>query len=183
MERSLVKNVYTMRIMDLNCSHGSHYINTINYKNYEKDIQNAITKVISKLEIDKENVVLYGVSKGGTGSIYHGSALDLKVVAVDPILHLGHYNSKNDYHFLKDLRKEDLTDSINKSLNNCADNEKYIICSRNVKFNYEQVLKLNKDKIKVIDMVDKMVNSHPEVSRNSVPEQLMFLNMLFSKLN
>ncbi|PNZ39170.1 hypothetical protein CD150_13025, partial [Staphylococcus ureilyticus] len=37
-ERSLVKNVYTMRIMDLNVSHGSHYISTSNFPDYEKNI-------------------------------------------------------------------------------------------------------------------------------------------------
>lgn len=177
--KSLVKNVYTMRIMDLNCSHGSHYVNTINYNEYEKDIQNAILKVISELEINKENVVLYGASKGGLGALYHGSVLDLKTLAVDPILHLGEYN-KNDVHFLKNLRKEDLTQTINDNLNNCVSNEKYIICSRHVKFNFEQALKINKEKTKMIDMVDYMITSHPEVSRNSVPEQLMILNMLFS---
>ncbi|WP_026908961.1 XcbB/CpsF family capsular polysaccharide biosynthesis protein [Paucisalibacillus globulus] len=179
-EKNLVKNVYTMRIMDLNCSHGSHYVNTTNYQSYEKDIQNAILKVISDLAIRKENVVLYGASKGGTGSLYHSSVLDLKSLAVDPILHLGYYNSQSDFHFLKNLRKEDLTNDINENLNNCSNDQKYIICSRHVKFNYEQALKINIDKTKMIDMVDDMITAHPEVSRNSVPEQLMILNMLFS---
>lgn len=179
-EKSLVKNVHTMRIFDLNCSHGSHYINTVNYKDYEKGIQNAILKVISDLEIHKEDVVLYGVSKGGTGSLYHGSVLDLKALAVDPILHLAEYNSMNDYHFLKGLRQEDLTQTINENLSKCENNQKYLICSSQVKFNFEQVLKINQEKIKMIDMDDDMITSHPEVSRNSVPEQIMILNMLLS---
>ena len=35
-ERSLVKNVYTLRIMDLNVSHGLHYISTTNHPEYEE---------------------------------------------------------------------------------------------------------------------------------------------------
>src|SRR5699024_4504068 len=65
-ERSLVKNVYTMRIMDLNVSHGSQYISTSNYPEYEKDIQNSILSVKEQLGIEDENIVLYGGSKGGT---------------------------------------------------------------------------------------------------------------------
>ncbi|MEX5913733.1 accessory Sec system protein Asp2 [Staphylococcus ureilyticus] len=89
MERSLVKNVYTMRIMDLNVSHGSHYISTSNFPDYEKNIQLSILNLIEKLNIKKENVVLYGGSKGGTGALYHGAALDLKTLAVDPIVNIG----------------------------------------------------------------------------------------------
>lgn len=88
-ERSLVKNVYTMRIMDLNVSHGSHYISTSNFPDYEKNIQLSILNLIEKLNIKKENVVLYGGSKGGTGALYHGAALDLKTLAVDPIVNIG----------------------------------------------------------------------------------------------
>jgi len=179
-EKNLVKNLYVMRFMDLNCSHGSHYVNTINFNDYETAIQNAILKVISNLDINKENVVLYGASKGGTGALLHGSALDIKALAVDPILHLGEYNNKNDLHFLKNMRDEDVTHKINHYLNDCKSNDKYIICSRNVKFNYEQIQNINKDKIKIMEMVDDMITSHPEVSRNPVPEQLMILNMLYS---
>ena len=59
LERSLVKNVYTMRIMDLNVSHGSHYINTTNYPDYEQEIQESIENVRKNLEIEKEDVVFW----------------------------------------------------------------------------------------------------------------------------
>lgn len=88
-ERNLVKNVYIMRIMDLNVSHGSHYINTINYPEYEQHIQQAISYVKTSLEITENNIVFYGVSKGGTGALFHGSRMDKKLLAVDPILNIG----------------------------------------------------------------------------------------------
>ncbi|WP_213064225.1 accessory Sec system protein Asp2 [Acinetobacter sp. LoGeW2-3] len=178
-QKSLVKNVYIMRIMDINCSHGSHYTNTINYSNFEKNIQKEIDNVVEKLTINKRDVVLYGASKGGTGALLHGSALDYKTLAVDPILHLGEYNAKNDLHFLKDLRKEDVVEQINKQLKVCGNSIKYIICSENVVFNYNQVMRLN-NKVNIINLKDDMITAHPEVSRNSVPEQLMYINMLFT---
>lgn len=183
-ERSLVKNVHTMRIMDLNCSHGSHYINTVNYKTYEKEIQESILKVVSELNINKKDVVLYGGSKGGTASIYHGSALDLKFLSVDPILDLTEYNElHNDQHFLKDIREVNLVKTINESLNYCNSKEKYVIGSSQILFNFEHIDKLDKNKITLFNMTDPMITSHPEVSRNSVPEQLMILNKLLSCYN
>ncbi|UQW81257.1 accessory Sec system protein Asp2 [Staphylococcus edaphicus] len=119
-ERSIVKNVYIMRIMDLNCSHGSHYINTVNNPNFENDIIGSIKSVQSKLNIKNDDVVLYGASKGGTGSLYYASKLDYKCLAVDPIISLEEYNLK-DEHFLKDLRKEDITEDINNYLS-CQSN-------------------------------------------------------------
>lgn len=54
-----------MRIMDFNLSIGSYYVNTINYPTMEDDVQQSIVDVIDKLSIEKEDVVLYGGSKGG----------------------------------------------------------------------------------------------------------------------
>ncbi|MEP9851093.1 accessory Sec system protein Asp2 [Staphylococcus aureus] len=181
-ERSLMKNVYTMRIMDLNCSHGSHYINTTNNKNMENDISNAIHRVKDELGIEKVDIVLYGASEGGTGSLYYGSKLDLKCLAIDPIISLGEYNVKDD-HFLKGLRKEDISDDINFNLSKQNEKEKYIIGSENVPFNFSMIAKIHGKNINKINMVDEHIKSHPDVSRNSIPEQLMLLNkMLLNKI-
>ncbi|WP_239734512.1 accessory Sec system protein Asp2 [Mammaliicoccus sp. G-M28] len=176
-ERSLVKNVYTMRIMDLNCSHGSHYINTINYSNMESDIVEAINRVKNELSLNDEDIVLYGASKGGTGSLYYGSKMDLQCLAVDPILSLGEYNIK-DEHFLKDIRIEDITDQVNNNLYNKSKSEKYIIGSENVPFNFDKINKIEGDNLRKINKIDEHIKSHPDVSRNTVPEQLMILNQM-----
>ncbi|MFV5938111.1 accessory Sec system protein Asp2 [Mammaliicoccus sciuri] len=179
-ERSLAKNVYTMRIMDLNVSHGSHYINTVNYSNYENEIQEAIIHVQEKLGIEQKNVILYGVSRGGAGAIYHGSDMDYKTLAVDPIINIGGKLYGNDRRILKDLRKEDLVPDINNNLEKSNKFQKVIICSENVEAYYEQSLRLNSDKVNIINMKDDMITAHPKVSPNTVPEQLMILNMLLS---
>lgn len=182
-ERNLVKNVYTMRIMDLNVSHGSHYINTINYNTFEDEIQNAIIKVKNELNIDDENIVFYGVSKGGTGALYHGSSMDIKTLAVDPILNIGGPLEDNDRRFLKDLRTEDLVPYINNHLNLSNNQVKYLICSERVPLYFQQDQRIEQDKIKLYNKIDDFITSHPEVSRNTVPEQIMILNILLGGLN
>lgn len=182
-ERNLVKNVYTMRIMDLNVSHGSHYINTINYNTFEDEIQNAIIKVKNELNIDDKNIIFYGVSKGGTGALYHGSSMDIKTLAVDPILNIGGPLEDNDRRFLKDLRTEDLVPNINNHLNLSNNQVKYLICSERVPLYFEQDQRIEQDKIKLYNKIDDFITSHPEVSRNTVPEQIMILNILLGGLN
>ncbi len=178
-ERNLVKNVYTMRIMDLNCSHGSHYISTTNYPTFEKEIQEAILNVQNQLGIEKENIILYGFSKGATGALYHGSALDLKTLSVDPILSIGGKLEQNDRRFLKGLRREHLVPDINKYLNISNEFKKYVICSEQVELYYEITSLLESEKIKMLNFIDPHIKYHPDISRNTVPEQLAILNKLF----
>ncbi|NHC03359.1 XcbB/CpsF family capsular polysaccharide biosynthesis protein [Acinetobacter sp. 187] len=179
-DKYLVKNVHILRIMDLNCSHGSHFCNTLNYPNMEFDVQNCITHVADNLNISKENTVLYGVAKGGTGALLNGSKLDLKVLAVDPIISLAEYN-KNDLHFLKDLRIEDLSPIIQKNLNSNIE-DKYVISSPNSIFNHNILKEINADSLIKIDIDDNNITKHEDVSRNCVPQQIMILNKLLSNL-
>ncbi|MEJ7218456.1 accessory Sec system protein Asp2 [Staphylococcus gallinarum] len=183
LERTLLKNVYTMRIMDLNVSHGSHYINTKYYPEYENEIKGAIESVQNNLGIDSENIVLYGGSKGGTGVIYHGAALDLKTIAADPIVNIGGKLEQNDRRFLKDNRTEDFVPLINKNLSEKSTNEKHVICSEEVPLYYNETKRLDKEKINIINIKDEKITSHPEVSRNTVPEQLTILNILLGLRN
>lgn len=180
-DKSLVKNVHIMRIMDLNASVGSHYVKTTNYPEMEDDIQSAIQKVARELDVNDEDIVLYGASKGGTGAILHGSALDYKSLAVDPIINLEYYNKK-DYHFLVNLREVDLSDRLNQSLEN-SKRKKYIICSPTISFNYDNVQKINKhNTVKIIELIDEHIKKHSDVSKSSVPLQLMVINNLFSNV-
>ncbi|KIX90648.1 hypothetical protein TP70_06860 [Staphylococcus microti] len=176
-ERSLVKNVYTMRIMDLNLSHGSHFINSVNYQSMSQDISDAIIEVKEKLNLHDNDIVLYGVSKGGTGALYYGAKLDLKCLAVDPIINLGEYNRK-DVHFLRDLRQVDVSDDINAFLSQGSHYEKYVIGSENVPFNYEHICKIIGANVVKINKKDSHIQTHPDVSPNTIPEQLMLLNKM-----
>lgn len=180
-QKYLVKNVNIVRIMDLNCSHGSHFCNTSNYPKMESDVQACIEHIISTLNINRNDVVLYGASKGGTGALLHGSVLDLKLLAVDPILNLEEYN-RNDFHYLKDFREEDLTPILNNNLTKNHKAAKYLICSPVAEFNYAQTHKLDNHVITKIVLNDHNMTQHANISRNCVAEQVMILNKLLSNL-
>lgn len=171
---NLIKNTYIMRIMDLNCS---HYIDTINNSEMENQIKHSIEEVRNQLLLDKKDVVLYGASKGGTGALYHGLKLGYSFLAVDPIISISEYN-KTDAHFLKDLRVEDLTDILNYYIDKKSSCEKYIIASENVTFNYSKVKGLKNEELTILNMKDNHIKTHPDVSLNSIPEQLAILNKL-----
>lgn len=180
MARNLVKDVLIMRIMDLNLSHGSHYISTPNYPEMEEDVQNAIKKVAMNHGIISDNIVLYGSSKGGAGALYHGTLMDYKLLAVDPIISLEEYNKNGDYHFLEHLRRVDLTNDINNNLEKCT-KRKFIICNKNVTFNYQKIKGLNPAKVTVVSVKDEKVLYHHQIAKNTVPEQLAILNGFFSE--
>ncbi|WP_046838161.1 XcbB/CpsF family capsular polysaccharide biosynthesis protein, partial [Staphylococcus succinus] len=118
-----------------------------------------------------------------TGAIYHGAALDLKTLAVDPIVNIGGKLEQNDRRFLKDIRKEDLVPTINGNLNKQNTYDKYVICSDEVPLYYNETSRIDEQNINKINVKDKMITSHPEVSRNTVPEQLTILNLLLGLSN
>ena len=182
--RSLVKNVWIMRIMDFNLSIGSYYVNTINYPTMEDDVQQSIVDVIDKLSIEKEDVVLYGGSKGGTGALLHSARGNYQSVIIDPIISAEEYNKMSDMHFIKGLRTEDLTTKINQYLQLHKDNkQKHIICCPAVKFNYNKVQELMGigSDINVIELEDESIRNHADISKNCIPEQLVIMNSLFMK--
>lgn len=181
--KSLVKDVTIMRIIDLNLSHGSHYVKTINYPSMEDDIQRVIKKEMEERNISKSDVVLYGASKGGTGAILHASIGDYKCLATDPILDLHEYNYKQkvrDLHFLEDFRKENIVDEVNQYLQK-GSFKKVIIGSENVPFNYERINQLNAETLVKLNFKYEQITKHAEISRNTVAEQLAILNGLLSE--
>lgn len=179
-ERNLVKNVYIMRIMDLNVSHGSHYVNTTNFPDYEEKIQKAIKNIKDKLSISRKNIVFYGVSRGGAGSLLHGSAMDIKTLAVDPIVNIGGDMYENDRRLLKDLRQDDLIPIISSNVKEKNQSTKFVICSENSKKYYNEIIRLDNEFFNILNMKDDNITTHPEVSQNTVPEQLMLLNILLT---
>lgn len=113
LQNVVLKNTIVMRIMDLNLSHGSHYINTDNYPHFEDDVQGAIKAVIERYDINKEDVVLYGANKGGTGAFYHSMLGDYKSLSIEPIISiLDRKTLLQDNYFLKGLRKDSLLSDL-----------------------------------------------------------------------
>lgn len=179
-QRSLVKNVFVLRIADINLSHGSYFTSTANFPEYEDQIQSLISEVRLKHNISDDNVVLYGGSKGGAGALLHGAIGNYKVVAGDPIINSGKYNIK-DFHFVKFFKEEDITDKIITYLKNNT-HKKYVFTSRAQPFNFNASSTLAKKSNGLVNLVDlssdKMIKTHPHITAQSVPEQITLINLL-----
>ncbi|MEQ4550145.1 XcbB/CpsF family capsular polysaccharide biosynthesis protein [Weissella sp. GP1] len=174
-ERYLVKNVAVLRLVDLNLTYGSSYLNTENYPEYEDDVQKLIKHVAEKQGVEKNNIVLYGPSKGGTGALYHGSLGDFKTVAVDPIVNFYEYNNdRDDVLMMKGAFPEDLVPMINENSKHNSSRQ-VVIDNQFVEYNYDQHARLHNG-IDIVNLNDETVQSHPDVAKNSVPELFYHLN-------
>lgn len=164
-QRSLVKNVYVLRIADLNISHGSYFTNTANYPDYEDQIQSLIKETLYKCDIQPENVVLYGGSKGGAGALLHGAIGNYKVVAGDPIIDSSVYNQK-DVHFVKHFKEANMTNMIVNHLRGNT-HKMYICASSAQKFNFETSSNLARASSGLINIVDLsndiQIKTHPKL--------------------
>lgn len=179
-QKSLIKDTYILRIMDYNLSHGSSYINTVNFSDYEDQIQELIVKVMDEKKIRKENVVLWGSSKGATGAFYHAILGDFKAVVIDPILDEKWYlENKNDIHFLDGLRETDLVPKINKMIDSSDFKyKKFVITNSHFSFNNETLKRLSKSNFIVPVDID-MPNAYDHlqvVGYNSKIHSLTLLN-------
>lgn len=177
-QKHLIKNTLIMRIMDLNVSHGSHYINSKTYPTMEDDVQGAIRSVSHMNNIHKDNIILYGESKGGTGALYHGLLGNYYSVSIDPIIDLTYYNNSNDAHFLKYFRAADLLPKMKELGGELGQRIKYIFGSPAVPLNYSQHKKLevNTSCVQIIDVFDSAVNKHIDISKNCRIEQITCMN-------
>lgn len=180
-QRSLVKNVYVLRLADINISHGSYFVSTDNYPEYEQEIQELIHGIRMRYRIAQEDVVLYGGSKGGAGALLHGAMGDYKAVCGDPIIDSSMYNLK-DQHFVKYFKEANLTSRI-LSYMQTNKHKKYIFGAKKVKFNYDtsaNLANLSNGLVHLVDLSDdETVLNHPQVTAQSVPEQITLINLLF----
>ncbi len=179
-QKSLVKDTIVLRIMDYNLSHGSGYINTPNFPDFERQVQDLILFEMEEQNVSKKNVVLWGSSKGATGATYHALLGDYKLVAIDPILDEAMYiQEKEDVHFIDGLRTVDLVPAINTLINN-SDYEfkKIVISNSHYSSNYDTLQRLSKsDKISLLDIDMPNAYDHLEVvGYNSKVQSVTLLN-------
>ena len=83
---SVPYNTYVLRIGDSTGLTGSYYLNTELNPNLESDIRDLILMTANNLNVNIDDTIAYGNSRGGFPSIYYGATLGMKVVSVEPIL-------------------------------------------------------------------------------------------------
>lgn len=176
-----------VRVSDIGPVVGSFYLNN----NYNSEVESDVRSLLSELHkftgICKKNTVLYGVSKGGTGALYHGLKAGFGFVAVDPIVSDEHHENKYaDSHFTEGTFPNSKQSKFNELLTSSIDlnsNFRYIITSRSSPI-FSYIKEANfQNFVKVIDVCRDDIKDHPDVGPNTVNILLMILNAFFYKVN
>jgi len=186
-------NTYILRIADIGGVVGSFYMNTEYNREMEKDIQELIEFILISNSILKEDVILYGASKGATGALYHSILGKYKAVAVDPIVsdeyHETVYNDSlftqgsgnyriypesKQLKFINLMKRNEISDDIN------------IIYSEQspIYTDINTIIKDNdmKQKINYINICHPKIKSHPDVGSNTINILMLVLNNIFYNL-
>ncbi len=178
-----------LRIADLGGVVGGYYMNTIGLPDNERHIQDLIRGVISELGVGSEDVCLYGVSKGGTASLYHGLLGGYRIVAVDPILADEHYIKKwRDSHFTVGVFPHDKREKFRMlcdALKYRAIQPAAIICSqKSPQYEYiTNILDKNLyDQISVFNSLNPDIKTHPDVSPKTLNVAVMLMNALLYRV-
>lgn len=177
MPKHLLKNTFILRIMDLNRSSGSYYLNAGRCHTLENDVQAIINKVCEEHHIMPSDVVLYGGSKGGTGALYHSILGNYHAVVVDPIFSIEKYNKSKDMHYLKNTLPEKLLPKFQDALKKYpSDRKKVILGTSQVPENYSEYSQIDDASIKVVNLQDDAMDDHVKISMNCTPEQITLIN-------
>lgn len=176
------KNTYVLRIADIGGVLGSFYLNSNFDHFFEDKIQSLIKKISEDLSINKNDIVLFGTSKGATGALYHGILGKYSTVAVDPIVSDEYYiNEMNDLHFVEGafpVSKEDKFNTIidkNENLKNIN-----IITSKNSQqFVFIDSLFCNRSDINYFVFTNPYIKTHPDVGPNTLVFSTTLINSIF----
>ncbi|MBB3322573.1 XcbB/CpsF family capsular polysaccharide biosynthesis protein [Atlantibacter sp. RC6] len=178
------KNVSILRVADIGGITGAFYLNTIAKPNNEEYIQALIKNICDKNEIHRENVLLYGASKGGTGALYHGLLGNYKVVSVDPVLNDEYYiTNLDDFHMTENIFPESKFDKFSTLFNLKKRGEtisdiKIITSKNSEQYSYilEAIAPIN-DKVFIISSLNNDIKKHPDVAPNSLHAITSLINL------
>lgn len=168
-----------LRIADIGGVVGGFYMPTNFDPLAASKVSNLINSIIERYGIERKRVVLYGASKGGTGSLYHAMLAGLSCVSVDPVVHDSFYeDTYNDSHWtaghLFPLKKEE---EFRKMVSSYSEREHAsfesigVVCSpRSPLFDsiaeFTEMIPENSARIFVSN--NPKIDSHPGVSRETL---------------
>ncbi|GEN48428.1 XcbB/CpsF family capsular polysaccharide biosynthesis protein [Ligilactobacillus pobuzihii] len=181
---SVVKNTYILEIGDINLINGSYYTNTKNFPDYEEQVQELIRFISEKYNVKKDEIVLYGASRGGTGAFIHAALGNYKFVAADPVINDMPWYKDSDIHFIEGVREVDLTEKVRSSLENYkrASSDGVILSSSNVGVTFSSHLRLPLEKVTLLDLSMNLYK-HPGFNGKTVSIQLSVINRLLMEDN
>lgn len=173
-----------LRIADLGGVVGAFYLNTAHRPHNADAIRRLIESTRGELGIDHDRVVLFGVSKGGTGALYHGLTGGYRFASVDPILSDEHYETHyDDSHYTKGgIFTEPKEATFTRLLGTCAaaDGKCALICSENSP-QFETISRLLFPRfagtMSIFNARDESITEHKEVGPRTINLSVMLLSM------
>lgn len=182
LQKYIPSDTGVLRVADMGGVIGAYYMNTIALPENEDVLQEFLSGFIYDNKINKNNVVFYGASKGGSGALYHSVLGQYKAVAVDPVLSDDHYlKQHNDFHFIEGVFEEDRERRISnlvKAVGLSAPRISIVTSDRSAQYHYiKKILEPILPKISIFNSVDKKIKLHPDVGPNTIPLTVMLINM------
>ncbi|MER8027002.1 XcbB/CpsF family capsular polysaccharide biosynthesis protein [Glutamicibacter protophormiae] len=188
LQKFLPPQTAVLRIADIGGVKGAFYLNTAYQPNNTSMISELINTYIRDLNIDPSSVVLYGASKGGTASVYHGISNGWKFVAVDPVMSDVWYEENyGDYHFTADgifvESKQDTFKSLvaeaQQSFNQPYGGSVVITAPRSPQnSSTTQLLSPLSNYLTILESSNRLITDHPEVAPNTIYAQVLAINSL-----
>lgn len=177
------QNTHILRIADFGGVVGSFYLNSLALPQNEAHLWGRIAATAAELKVARDNIVLYGASKGGTAATFHALRHGLRAVAVDPILSDEHYvKAHHDLHFTqgtfaapKQARFQAL---IRNELH--PETQLSLICSRrSPQFAYIEPMLITplRDRFLFLNSENPAIEKHPDVGPKTVAHTLSQLNL------
>lgn len=188
LQKFIAPNTAVLRVADVGGVKGAFYLDTTALPENSLNIHRLIQNIVDRLAVPRNNVVIYGASKGGTGAIYHALAGGWRYVAVDPILSDEWYETyKNDYHFTtgnvfprsKQEVFSDLFTEVARDRKACDEGSVLITSSRSPQFAYtSEAIKPLRERMTIFNSQNVGIKKHPDVAPKTIYAQVMAINSL-----
>lgn len=160
------------------------------------EIQELIRSAISKLGINKNDVILAGFSKGGTAALYHGLRFDYKnIISTVPRIKIGTANVKRQSILdgITSDQSQAAIDALDRIIPSCIDDD--INLDRNIYLysSPQDPLYVNElkelvpkfDKYRNFNFVlteSDLVRRHRDVTRYNLPNIISIINLLIDNI-
>lgn len=188
LQKYIAPNTAVLRVADVGGVKGAFYLDTTALPKNSLNIYRLIHSTVERLAVPRNNVVIYGASKGGTGAVYHALAGGWHYVAVDPILSDEWYETyKNDYHFTtgsvfprsKQEVFSDLFAEVARDREAVDQGSVLITSSRSPQFAYtSEAIRPLRERMTVFDSQNVGIKKHPDVAPKTIYAQVMAINSL-----
>lgn len=187
------RNTAILRIADVGGVKGAFYLDTNYLPDNSSRIQHLIRTTAGSHGIEKDDIVLFGASKGGTGALYHGISGDWKFVAVDPIVSdLWYENNENDYHFTtggvfprsKQEVFNELVSQLCDGSRNSLERSVLITSHRSPQYKITcEVIRPIMNRLSVLTSDNPDIVTHPDVAPKTIYAQVLAINNLLLGLS